>query len=537
MSKIYDAIIVGGGPAGLSAAIYLARAKYSVLVLEKEKFGGQITITSDIVNYPGVLEDSGEGLTIKMRKQAENFGASFQKAHVKSLHLQHPIKKVETDQGIFESVGLVLAPGAHPRKLGFPGEKEYQGRGIAYCATCDGEFFEGCPIFVIGGGFAACEEALFLTQYASKVTMIVREEDFTCAKTIADQVRAHDQIETLFETEIVEVGGHETMEYAVFRNNRDQSLWRYEASTHGRFGIFVFAGYVPQNELFQDQLALNAQGYLITDRHQKTSMDGVYGAGDICEKDLRQVVTAVSDGAIAATSLEKYITTTKDKFDIQTIAYQNHSQKTKISKGDDSSMFISQDIREQLQQIFNKFTKDVYLIGQLSTDPFSLEMKNFMEELASLSPHIHNIYQSVQDHPQIILCDSDQNDLGVHYHMVPGGHEFNSFILALYNIASQGQPLDQHVIERIQSLKSHQIQVFVSLSCTMCPEVVQATQRIALLHPDIQTSIYDLSHYPEYKEQYQIMSVPCIVIDQQHVLFGKKTMEEMVQVLEKLQSK
>lgn len=121
-----------------------------VLVLEKEKFGGQITITSDIVNYPGVLEDSGEGLTIKMRKQAENFGASFQKAHVKSLHLQQPIKKVETDQGIYESVGLVLAPGAHPRKLGFPGEKEYQGRGIAYCATCDGEFFEGCHIFVIG---------------------------------------------------------------------------------------------------------------------------------------------------------------------------------------------------------------------------------------------------------------------------------------------------------------------------------------------------------------------------------------------------
>ena len=307
MSKIYDAIIVGGGPAGLSAAIYLARAKYSVLVLEKEKFGGQITITSDIVNYPGVLEDSGEGLTIKMRKQAENFGASFQKAHVKSLHLQHPIKKVETDQGIYESVGLVLAPGAHPRKLGFPGEREYQGRGIAYCATCDGEFFEGCPIFVIGGGFAACEEALFLTQYASKVTMIVREEDFTCAKTIADQVLAHDQIETIFETEIVEVGGHDTMEYAVFRNNRDQSLWRYDASTQGRFGIFVFAGYVPQNELFQDQLALNAQGYLITDRHQKTSMNGVYGAGDICEKDLRQVVTAVSDGAIAATSLEKYV--------------------------------------------------------------------------------------------------------------------------------------------------------------------------------------------------------------------------------------
>ena len=161
MSKIYDAIIVGGGPAGLSAAISLSRAKYSVLVLEKEKFGGQITITSDIVNYPGVLEDSGEGLTQKMRQQAQNFGATFQKATVKKLLLDQPIKKIETDQGTFETIGLVLATGAHPRQLGFPGEKEYQGRGIAYCATCDGEFFEGCQLFVIGGGFAACEEAIF----------------------------------------------------------------------------------------------------------------------------------------------------------------------------------------------------------------------------------------------------------------------------------------------------------------------------------------------------------------------------------------
>ena len=186
MNQVYDVIIVGGGPAGLSSAIYLTRAKYSVLVIEKEKFGGQITITSEIVNYPGVMEDSGEGLTLKMKKQAQNFGAEFKIATVKELKLDGPIKKVITNQGEFKSIGLVLAVGASPRKLGFPGEKEFQGRGIAYCATCDGEW---CELFVIGGGFAACEEALFLTQYASKITMIVREKEFTCAQSIADEVK------------------------------------------------------------------------------------------------------------------------------------------------------------------------------------------------------------------------------------------------------------------------------------------------------------------------------------------------------------
>lgn len=534
MSKIYDAIIVGGGPAGLSAAIYLSRAKYSVLVLEKEKFGGQITITSDIVNYPGVLEDSGESLTQKMRQQAQNFGATFQKATVKKLLLDQPIKKIETDQGTFETIGLVLATGAHPRQLGFPGEKEYQGRGIAYCATCDGEFFEGCQLFVIGGGFAACEEAIFLTQYASKVTMIVREEDFTCAKTIADEVRAHDKIEIIFETEIIEAGGSDTLEYAVFRNNKDQSTWRYDAK-NGRFGIFVFAGYVPENALFKDQLKVNPQGYLLTDRHQKTSQDGVYGAGDICEKDLRQVVTAVSDGAIAATSLEKYITSTKEKYHIETVAYYNKTDIKKSSHNNDSQTFISDDIRQQLKPIFNKLTKDIYLIGQLGDDRFSLEIKNFMEEISSLSGHIHVEYQALEDEIQMKLCNDRKQDLGVHYHMIPGGHEFNSFILAIYNAGCQGQALEQEVLDRIKTLDSHRIQVFVSLSCTMCPEVVQATQRIALLNQNIQTSIYDLSHFPQYKDQYHIMSVPCIVIDQKEVLFGKKNLEDMLEIIEKLQ--
>jgi len=532
MGKIYDAIVVGGGPAGLSSAIYLTRAKYSVLVLEKENIGGQITITSEVVNYPGVLEASGKSLTATMRQQAQNFGADFKIANVKELSLNGPIKKIITDQGELKSIGLVLATGASPRQLGFKGEKEFQGRGIAYCATCDGEFFEGCELFVIGGGFAACEEAIFLTQYATKVTMIVREEDFTCAKTIADEVREHSKIDIIFETEIVEAGGENQLEYAVFRNNKDQSTWRYEVKENQRFGIFVFAGYVPANSLFKEQLELNEQGYLLTDRHQKTSIDGVYGAGDICVKDLRQVVTAVSDGAIAATSLEKYITQVKNEYQIET--FVPHKQEKQVQETtNDSQEFISQDIRTQLQPILNKLTKDVYLKGYIGQDRFSLEMKNFIEEFSSLSSHIYSSFESTNEKPYIDIC-LNEHSFGLQYHCVPGGHEFNSFVLAIYNIGTQGQPLSDEVLNNIQKLKAHHIDVFISLSCTMCPEVVQGVQRIAILNENIQTSIYDLAHYPEYNEQYNIMSVPCMVIDHQKIIFGKKTLEELVQILEEM---
>ena len=216
MSKLYDGIIIGGGPAGLSAAIYLARAKYRVLVIEKEKMGGQITITSEVVNYPGVPETDGRRLTENMRQQAEFFGAEFMMADVKELKPDGDVKKVVTDKGIFETLGIVLATGASPRKIGFEGEIKYQGRGVAYCATCDGEFFTGLDVFVLGGGFAAAEESVFLTKYAKKVTVIVREEDFTCAAAVAEQVKNHPGIEVHYQTEIVEAGGESTLQYAMF---------------------------------------------------------------------------------------------------------------------------------------------------------------------------------------------------------------------------------------------------------------------------------------------------------------------------------
>ena len=307
MEALYDVIIVGGGPAGLSAAIYMARARYRTLVIEKEKFGGQITITSEVVNYPGIPSISGSELTDGMRKQAEAFGAEFLLANVEHLSLDTDIKTVTTDRGEKKALGIILATGASPRKIGFPGEQEFQGRGVAYCATCDGEFFTGKDVLVVGGGFAAVEEAIFLTKYARQVLILVRGDSFSCAKSASDELDHYDKIQVLFHTEIKEAGGEGKLQYALLYNSRTGETRRFEPEDGSSFGIFVFAGYAPANSLFKDIVEVDEHGYLITDINHKTNIDGVYGAGDICVKNLRQVVTAVADGAKAATALEKHV--------------------------------------------------------------------------------------------------------------------------------------------------------------------------------------------------------------------------------------
>lgn len=287
-----------------------------------------------------------------MKKQAQSFGAEFMIANVTELKLTNDIKEVKCDKGTFKSIGIILATGSHPRKLGFTGEKEYQGRGVAYCATCDGEFFSGKEIFVIGGGFAAAEEAVFLTKYASKVTIIVREDDFTCAKGVAEKAKENPKIEVHYNTEIIEASGDISLKKAVFKNNKTNKTWSYE--TNDTFGIFVFAGYEPATSLFRDQVKLNETNNLIVDQNQKTNIDGVYGAGDVCVKELRQVVTAVSDGATSATSLEKYIPEIISKHNLTT---KKQSKSVQEVESNSDNSFISGEIKQQITQIFNKLEK------------------------------------------------------------------------------------------------------------------------------------------------------------------------------------
>ncbi len=540
MENMYDAIIVGGGPAGLSAAIYLARAKYKVLILEKEKVGGQITITADVVNYPGVAKTSGKALTDEMYEQAQAFGAEFAVAEVLDLDLNGDVKVLHTTKGEYKALAVVLATGANPRKIGFFGEKEFQGRGVAYCATCDGEFFTGMDVFVIGGGFAAVEESIFLTKYAKKVTILVRGDHFTCAKTVADELQRYPKISVKYNTEIVKAGGEQMLSYAEFKNNKTNETSRYDAKDGESFGIFVFAGYVPNTKLFADKVQLNEQGYVITDANHKTNIDGVYAAGDLCVKNLRQVVTAVADGAIAATSSEKHISAMHDKLNLpefnrpEVDEKRFEQRKTAINEqkadNDDETSFISAEIKEKLLPIFAKFENPVVVKAWLDDSDFSAELKNFIGELSTLTDKISCTEATVTGNnaPGLEILRQNGTSSGIVFHAVPGGHEFNSFIVALYNVAGPGQAVDDSV-KAIADKLDHDvdIKVMVSLSCTMCPEVVMGSQRLAALSPHIKAAMFDIQHFPEIKKQYKIMSVPCMVINDKDVHFGKKNIAEI----------
>ena len=541
--ELYDGIVIGGGPAGLTAAIYLSRAKYRVLVIEKEKIGGQITITSEVVNYPGVLKTDGTHLTENMRKQAEYFGAEFQLAEVKELELSGDMKSVVTDKGTFRGLGLILATGASPRRIGFKGEMEFRGRGVAYCATCDGEFFTGMDVFVIGGGFAAAEESVFLTKYARKVYLMIRGKKFNCADSVAEEVIAHPDIDVHFETEIKEAGGIGKLEYAIFEEKGKQ--WRYKPEEGKGFGIFVFAGYEPANALFKDKVELTENGYLVTDMNQKTSVEGVYGAGDICVKNLRQVVTAVSDGAVAATSMEKHISALYEKLGLEKREGRRKEEALEEdphnkTDEEDSGGFLSSQVKQQLAPVLERLEREITLEFCTDDTAISREVEGFGREMESLSPKIKCIFRKKEsgapkdemEYPAIRICDGKGEYLGTSFHGIPGGHEFNSFVIALYNAAGPGQPIAPEILEKIRSLQSeHRIQVVVSLSCTMCPELVMAVQRIALESRSITADIYDMAHFPELKERYQIMSVPCMVIDGEQVYFGKKSIEEVLGLL------
>ncbi len=315
MDKLYDIIIIGGGPAGLSSGIYAGRAALDTLILEKEYLGGQATKTFEIVNYPGIIETDGPSLIENMRQQAENFGVKFEYGEIESMDLDSKIKIIKTSNNTFMAKAVIISTGAKPKTIGFKGEDEFYGKGVSYCATCDGGFYRGLDVFVIGGGYSACEESLFLARLARKVTIFVRKDKFSCAKSIADRVLANDKIEVVFNTEVVEVGGDIKPTYIEYINNTTKEKGRYELSgDDSAFGIFVLAGYSPNTKMFEGKVELDKYGYIPTDDNMKTNIDGVYAVGDLRPKQLRQIVTAVSDGAIAATASEKYLEDNHESF-------------------------------------------------------------------------------------------------------------------------------------------------------------------------------------------------------------------------------
>lgn len=538
--NLYDVVVIGGGPAGLTAALYLARACYRVVVVEKEKFGGQITITSEVVNYPGIKSTSGSELTESMRKQAESFGAEFILSEVQSLELNGDIKKVVTENGTLECFGVLLASGAHPRMVGFKGEEEFKGHGVAYCATCDGEFFTGKEVFVVGGGFAAAEESIFLTKYASHVTVLIRADDFTCAKSVADKVRANDKIAVITNVEVDEVSGDSFIQSIRYHNNKTGETTEYKAHDGDTFGVFVFAGYEPATELVKGVAEINEQGYIITDRSQKTNVDGLYAAGDVCVKNLRQVVTAVGDGALAATELERYASGMQNKTGlIPQIRAVKQKEKTKAqidtnSRKTEDALF-SEEMLSQLNAVFGRMERALVLRLYLDERPVSNELKNYMNALAKLTEKLkveEADAASQTDKPCVKVCLEDGTETGLAFHGVPGGHEFTSFILGLYNASGPGQPIEEAVKKEIKEIKDPvDMRILVSLTCTMCPELVTAAQRIAAENPLVSAQVYDINHFGELKDKYKVMSVPCMVINEDKVIFGKKNIRQLLELI------
>lgn len=542
IDNLYDVIVVGGGPAGLTAALYLARAQYRVLVVEKDHFGGQITITAEVVNYPGVEHTSGSALTETMRKQAQNFGAEFLLAEVESLDLDGDIKTVKTNRGDKQCFGILLATGAHPRVIGFQGEEAFRGHGVAYCATCDGEFFTGKEVFVVGGGFAAAEESVFLTKYASHVTILMREDDFTCAKTTADPARNHEKITIRTNVEVEEVGGDSELRYLRYRNLLNGEVTEYRPPEGDTFGVFVFAGYVPATKLVQGLVELD-KGYVVTDRTQRTTVEGLYAAGDVCVKSLRQVVTAVGDGALAATELERYAEAMQKKTGLVPEFSKASSTKTpeeSSQASQTSTALFEEGMLAQLQTVFSKMARPLVLQLFLDDTPVSEELQAYMKELSALTDNLSlEISQDPDSEPYrpcVRICQEDGMWTGLSFHGVPGGHEFTSFVLGLYNAAGPGQALDPEVKEAIQAMdQPMDLKVLVSLSCTMCPDLVTAAQRLASANSKVTAEVYDLNHFPALREQYKVMSVPCLVMNDIHVSFGKKNVQQLLEWIQSQQ--
>ncbi len=306
---LYDVIVLGAGPAGLTAGLYAGRSRLKTLIIEKGQDGGQIAITNEIENYPGQeLEgESGPSLIARMTAQAAKFGAERVSDQIKSVDLSGDVKKLVGTKGVYEAKTVILATGAFPRPIGCKNEGKFVGKGISFCATCDAAFFEDFEVYVVGGGDAAVEEAMYLTKFARKVTIIHRRNELRAAKSIQEKAFKNPKLHFMWDTVVDEVDGDELMNKMIVKNTKTGELTTIEADhDDGIFGLFGFIGLLPNTGLFEGQIDME-NGYVLTDDNMHTNLPGVFAAGDLRKKSLRQVVTAAADGAIAAMQAEKYL--------------------------------------------------------------------------------------------------------------------------------------------------------------------------------------------------------------------------------------
>ena len=300
---MYDVLIIGGGPAGMTAAVYAARAGYKTAMLEVGVPGGQAATTELIENYPGFPTGvAGPELMMKFFEQTQTFGVETIFEHVESVDLHGEVKKVNTNNGVHEARAIVIASGAKPKTLGVSNEGKFRGRGVSYCATCDGFFFKNQPVAVIGGGDAAVEEALYLTKMCSHVTLIHRRDQLRANKAAQTRAFSNEKMDIIYDTVVDEIEGVDKVAQLKLRNKNTDKVTTLPVN-----GVFIFVGYQPNNDFFPPELDVDKQGYLVTDENLQTNIPGVFAIGDVRHKSLRQVTTAVGDGGLVLHALEGYL--------------------------------------------------------------------------------------------------------------------------------------------------------------------------------------------------------------------------------------
>jgi thioredoxin reductase (NADPH) len=306
----YDAIVIGAGPAGLTAGIYLSRAKMKTLIIDEGTIGGQMVLTHEIANYPGVESISGYQLASIMKKQAQRFGCVIRSnISVQRIELEGEVKSISLSDGnSYTANSIILTPGGRSRTLGVPGEDILKGRGISYCATCDGDFFTGKEIIAVGGGNSALEEAVSLTKYASKVTIVHQFEHFQAFEHAVEEARNNPKIDFIMESAITYFHGNENLQSVDIKNLKTGIVNKLKAD-----GAFIFIGYVPNTEFLKEKIDLNQWGEIIVRSDMSTSIEGVYAAGDCTAKRFRQVTTSVGDGTVAALAASNYLNELKVK--------------------------------------------------------------------------------------------------------------------------------------------------------------------------------------------------------------------------------
>lgn len=306
MPQVYDVLVIGGGPGGYTAALYAARANLSVMVLEKLTPGGQMGTTDVIDNYPGFPEGvGGFELALQMQKGAQRFGAQTQLSEVISVELGGTVKQVRTQDGTYQARTVVLASGAHPRELGLSGEQELRGRGVSYCATCDGMFYRGKTVAVVGGGNTAVSDVLYLSRLCQKVYLIHRRDQLRASKVYLDPLQQAENVEFVWDSQVQKLLYGDMLTGVQVRHKKTGELREIPCD-----GLFVAVGHVPNTELYQGQVELDQAGYVLADETTRTNLPGVFAVGDLRKKPLRQVITAASDGAVAAHFIEEYVSTT-----------------------------------------------------------------------------------------------------------------------------------------------------------------------------------------------------------------------------------